>query len=458
MENLDFLYQPLETLHLLVTSKTEISMEIRIKDHLVSIRFFVYQQNCTHEEVQQNITQELQKVQDAFQQSYPNLEVSKLTNERLREAFNQITNGEILDFDLSQKNLLLLTETGTTYLSVLLVKGIPRGKTDTIRPLDSFIRSLLKMNAHVSFVVSFRPGKLGILGKTALRQRYRKLQTELDNADLLTMDTQDSRKDLQDEYLAYINQGYWITNAYVTIHTGDQQQHEILKDRIRTVIVNTFGSIDLPLKIIEVACKPLVNGLGRILTRGILSDRAQTKLSSQQLSSYIHLPEQVTPGVERIQVPEFQIPPTLSGNLALGDIFFQGTTIYPAKISLEDLRLHTVVLGQTGFGKSYFVFGLIRQIMETSPDLNWIVFDWKGEYSGLLENSLVPVTVFRAGDPKDGFCLNMFNPQYQSPEEYAQQIFDIFTEVFAGIFETQTMELSSQMKRVFRDLLVKVIA
>jgi hypothetical protein len=222
--------------------------------------------------------------------------------------------------------------------------------------------------------------------------------------------------------------------------------------------VNTFGSIEDPLQIITLSPKAVVNSLGRILTRGKLSDRRKTHLSSKELSVYIHLPTNVIPGIERIQEPEFQVPPILSGTIPLGEIIFQGTKIYPATISLNDLRLHTVILGQTGFGKSHFVFNLIQQVLKADPEMNWVVFDWKGEYFGLLQNSLIPITVFRPGAPDDTFHLNMFDPQHQSPEEYTQQVFDIITEVFAGLFETQTMELSAQMKRIFRDLLLRVIS
>nr|MDO8098037.1 DUF87 domain-containing protein [Candidatus Njordarchaeota archaeon] len=66
------------------------------------------------------------------------------------------------------------------------------------------------------------------------------------------------------------------------------------------------------------------------------------------------------------------------GSLRLGRS--DSSIIGDISVSLHDMSMHMVVLGESGFGKTTFVTNLLTQIWEIDPTFPWLVFDLKGEY------------------------------------------------------------------------------
>jgi len=166
--------------------------------------------------------------------------------------------------------------------------------------------------------------------------------------------------------------------------------------------------------------------------------------------------------------------------LALGRIFrtSPGITNEFLCISIDDLAMHMVVLGQTGFGKTTFTVDLIRQLWQADPTINWTIIDLKGEYlNRLLPYVCEPITVFKAGlrqgaargtDSETGLggrvvlaplLIDLFELGQDDPidggvgsEECVERVFSILKESLAGLFKENT-ELSPMMERTLREAL-----
>ncbi|MHA1861434.1 MAG: ATP-binding protein [Candidatus Ranarchaeia archaeon] len=451
------LYKPLTSLFQTLSDKTECAFEVAIRQQITKIRFYVFQKIVDSNDVKPLVSQELRKIEDAFRSCYHGVEFRRIPASSLRETFNDITGGEALDFDLKQ-HLLLLTAEGAGFFSVLRLKGVPSKASLGPRQLDLLIQNALRMKSKIHFVIAFRPRKLNwatrrilvrrlLQGKSFSRLPSLSLEESLceGGSTVSTIGTD------------YSLSAVWQTSAYVCIQNDEEAAHVEALERLRATLINVFGSVNSGFHVDILDPKAVVKKIGRLLTRGPLSDHGLTLLTSNELSSYIHMPEKIAPGIECTRVPVFQVPPQLHGSLMLGDVVFNGDSVYPVAISSDDLRLHTVVLGQTGFGKSHFVFNLIRQLLQVEKEVNWILMDWKGEYLGLLSETDAHVVVFRPGSPNDPFRLNLFDPRGQSPEEYAQHIFEIINETLSSLFDAPAYELSAQMKRVFRDVLVDTV-
>ena len=61
-----------------------------------------------------------------------------------------------------------------------------------------------------------------------------------------------------------------------------------------------------------------------------------------------------------------------------------GEETYPYNIKPQDMVRHGFVFGQTGRGKSFFVFNLLTQLIKYYSDIKFMILDPKGEYARLF--------------------------------------------------------------------------
>jgi len=92
----------------------------------------------------------------------------------------------------------------------------------------------------------------------------------------------------------------------------------------------------------------------------------------------------------------------------LGDIFYKvGETQYPYFIKPRDLVRHLFIYGQTGRGKSFFIYNLLAQLVKLYTDIPILICDPKGEYGRLLcerEDTIV----FSIGSEVNPIGINIF--------------------------------------------------
>jgi hypothetical protein len=113
-------------------------------------------------------------------------------------------------------------------------------------------------------------------------------------------------------------------------------------------------------------------------------------------------------------------------------------------INLDDIYKHTVVMGETGSGKSSFVAKLLSEI--SSNGVHYLVFDWHGEYVSLLKDNS---TLVIAPDQDLGFDIFDY-PRSVDPFIHIDILMDIFTDSF-DLSVSQQFILRSALRRVFTD-------
>ncbi|WXG47571.1 MAG: DUF87 domain-containing protein [Candidatus Atabeyarchaeum deiterrae] len=147
------------------------------------------------------------------------------------------------------------------------------------------------------------------------------------------------------------------------------------------------------------------------------------------------------------------------------------SSIGDVQIPIEDLCMHLIDLGESGFGKTTLVTNLLAQIWDIDPAIPWLVFDLKGEYLRhlpfvhgiiVLKPGLKKTEVFRLQLPEDdgGGCVVRFMPlrvdildtrgggsSDGGIERVAGRVFNLLRECLASTFR-ENSDLSPLMERI----------
>jgi len=89
---------------------------------------------------------------------------------------------------------------------------------------------------------------------------------------------------------------------------------------------------------------------------------------------------------EKIILPPPSLLEQLLGEYSAGVAWYGDRPFHPFAFLEKELGQHIGVFGRTGVGKSFFVKGLLRQILARRPVL---VFDWKGTYVDLCNRDVL---------------------------------------------------------------------
>jgi hypothetical protein len=138
--------------------------------------------------------------------------------------------------------------------------------------------------------------------------------------------------------------------------------------------------------------------------------------------------------------------PKMDGNQRLEEPVKLGTLIAGGdlEVDFQELFKHMVVVGETGSGKSTFVSKLLKRLQELNH--HFLVFDWHGEYSGLLGDSSVLVI---APDQDLGFDIFDY-PRNVDPFIHIDILMDIFSDSF-DLSVSQQFVLRSALRKVFTE-------
>jgi len=317
----------------------------------------------------------------------------------------------------------------THFVSIISIEGRPEHKLyRELTQHDQFIRHCLSLQAEFNFMTNFKNLKIK-------PKKLQQLITESNDDILIDNDflniVKAQKQEQASEYLIGIQSGFTQVSTYVLISAKNEEICRDIALDIENSLNTIYSGIQYSIKTTILEGRKLKHAYNRFRLK--LSIKNETKMSTFHLSPFTHLPEKPVFGIESNYIPEFEIPLeaiNVVDGVEIGNIVFKEKTLTPLKVKIEDLRRNTTVIGLIGSGKTCLTKNLVLELTKKAPLIDWIIFDYKSEYTQLL--SLVPHQV-----------LN--------------RVFSLIREVYSTMFQ-QDIDLSVQMERVLKDVLDEYIA
>ncbi|WXG47669.1 MAG: DUF87 domain-containing protein [Candidatus Atabeyarchaeum deiterrae] len=396
----------------------------------------------------------------------PRIRLMKKDEERNQGFYGHGMVAEVDAFDQND-GYPINTGTDVKYLGVLeLEEGLPALKaSDRENQISRLINSLLELEiANASFIVNLKPHKISFLRKHSARGKAKTL--------MFGHDLKDSLRSFQDflgdeKTVRELNEirygewsGYWKVSAHVVLDSKSALGVLRSLETVKASLTSIFSDPHFAIELRALKGGELVRALRNLLLRRLNSSRP-VEMSSVRLSAFVHMPTQAYPGIERRELPEFEVPRPISESngdmLILGKVLHGDRELYPVGVELRDLTLNMVVVGHIGSGKTMFVSQLLLNLWDANPKIGWLVFDVKGEYTPIA--TLLPrsVAIYRPGDEALPLELNIFDHGVDDAESHALKLFATLRDTLSSLFESGT-ELSPQMERLCREALVKTVA
>ncbi len=185
-------------------------------------------------------------------------------------------------------------------------------------------------------------------------------------------------------------------------------------------------------------------------------DRRAMILNAEELAGIFHLPTETSdvPNVTWLRAKEAPPPEVLPPTgLVLGQSIFRGVE-KTIRVTDEDRRRHTYIIGQTGTGKSVFIQNMAMQDMKEGK--GFCVIDPHGELVDKILN-FVPasriddVIIFDPGDRSRPLGLNMLEYNLSRPEEKTFIVNELQA-IFNQLFMKETM--GPQFEKYMRNTLL----
>ncbi|MHA1364931.1 MAG: ATP-binding protein [Candidatus Heimdallarchaeota archaeon] len=126
---------------------------------------------------------------------------------------------------------------------------------------------------------------------------------------------------------------------------------------------------------------------------------------------------------------------------------------YPLFIKLQDLIRHAFIFGQTGRGKSFFVYNLLSQIQKFYHDIKFLILDPKGEY-GRLFGRKEDTKILIAGSEIAPLGINIFK-LLEDVEENKRLIRGLLQDYIIGV-KGLYADLTPMMEDVIHRAIEKV--
>jgi len=262
----------------------------------------------------------------------------------------------------------------------------------------------------------------------------------------------EKRREVREERRAQLS-GYWNISVYIVYRSNTEEGTRLLQRKGDACVEAVYSSPSGRVKGEKLEGKRISKRLKNLMFRGDIGITTM-KASSRLAAALIQLPERHMVGIPETQIPVFDLPPREEledGEITIGIVMHDENEVCPLRVKLEDLMLHTVIFGETGFGKTRLIMNLLRAM--SAHDVAWTLIEMKGEYRPLVK-LIDNVVYLRPASKIAPIKINLFDPQTEKPETHAKKIFAILKETFSTLFTDQNRELSAQMERVFYEALV----
>lgn len=446
---------------------THVAFEISSKHGIVKLRFYAI---CIgRNDIETKTIIEGSKICSTLQSTYEEVKFRSLSGEELRKTIWDSVGGEIREIRKGKNVLKLVCEDGVKYMTLLEISGFPEIKAWSKKTqIDALIQYMVKMKNQISVIFTFSPNR-GLkrflkkkIDEKRIKNAYKELKKKSEEKFSLKARYDAMKK--EEEYVEKIElaekTGEWKVQAYAVI-LGDTEE-EVLFDveKLKTILFNIYSGQKFAVKIRILKVKDMKRNLGRLLFRLPFKGVKNISMSSFRLAAYVHLPENPFPtSAASIESVTFEIPPRsmVMGPLILGKVLYLDKEVFETGIQPKDLTMHMTVIGQTGFGKTRYIQRVLCELAKLKPEVGWVIFDWKGEYAGLIKKINQPILVLRPLTKYAPLYVNLFDPMGAKPEEHSQKLFSIIREIYSSLFEAHEAQLSLQMERVLREALTRVI-
>ncbi len=345
------------------------------------------------------------------------------------------------------------------YVSIIAVEGQPEQKLHReITQHDQFIRHCLSLQAEIKFVTNFK-------GFNISEKELEQIITDSNDTALINEPVNFFKSHKKQGSLEYLNEmqpGFTKVSTYVLVSAKDEEICRRVTLDIENSLNTIYSGVHYGIKTFILEGRKLKRAYKRAGMK--LSIENETKMNIFHLSPFTNLPEKPVRGIDSNYIPEFEIPLEVTDiveGIEIGHVISRDKILQPLKVKIEDFRRNTTVIGLIGSGKTCLTKNIILELSSEFPLIDWIIFDYKSEYTQLLplfpREILNDILIFAPGSEYAPLQINIFDPCGFSPEEHADRVFSLIREVYSTMFQ-QDIDLSVQMERVLKDVLDEYIA
>ena len=353
--------------------------------------------------------------------------------------------------------------TGTReYLGIVCIKGTPEiDAFAEVSQVDRLIRSCMNFKASITFLVNFQKGKI-----VKEKEKYIQLDAEehLSSKRIGAMlKYQRERAEASDLAVGQV-EGYPRVSTQLIVKTWNEEACKRYVHELEGIVNSIWSGIHHAPEIQILSGRALKKAYGGSVLRKAVVKRS-SQMSIMRLKSLVHFPELPHGlGIAAHFVPEFELPNPVEvheGNkLQLGYILVGDERVQDLLIEVESLRKTLTIFGRIGTGKTTLVKLLLRELVKTAPDIDFLVFDYKNELKEVIKTApeaiAKDIMVYVPVSDYAPLQVNIFDPRERVIEEHVNDLIGLFREVYSRMFSDYE-ELSPQMERVLTDVLKRVV-
>jgi hypothetical protein len=431
-------------------------VEFATENGLASVRFFTLVTDSNPEVATRGAERKAEKLKSIFQTRF-DTKIEFLQGHNLWAAYGSLlgsdpsssveVHGEFLRIDDPQRSKV-------QYVTASALRGNGELTSMTKQPqcqVEKLLSIFNRERITGSMVIH-----LEAIAPPSLPSEAKLLEKARNEPDLkVLLELGEKKKEASEERNAQLT-GYWKVSAYIVYRSETPAQAKLFQEKGDACIEAIYSSPANRVTCEKLRGRAVAKHLSKLLLRQGM-DITTMKASSRIVASLIRLPEQNVVGIQETSIPAFRVPPRDeldSGEVTIGEVMSVENEISPLKLKLEDLMLHTVIFGETGFGKTRLIMKLLQEA--SKHKIAWTIIEMKGEYKPLTK-LIRRVVYLRPGSDIAPLKLSLFDPQGEDPEIHAKKIFTILKETFSTLFTDQNRDLSAQMERVFYEALVSYL-
>jgi hypothetical protein len=433
----------------------DFGVEFTTENSLASIRFFTMAIDSVVEDATKTAETKAEKLKSILQARF-SAKIEFLQGHALWVAYGSILGSDLsCSIETNGDNLRiegLQSEARYVSVSALRSNVDATSLAESTQPqAEKLISAFTKERIAGSMVIHLKA-----ISPPVVASEAKLLEKARNDPDLrVLLELGEKKREVNDERNAQLT-GYWKVSAY-TVYRGETSgEAKMFQEKGDACIEAIYSSPSGRVKCEKLKGRAVAKYLNNLLFRQEIGV-TMMKASSRFVAALIQLPEQNIPGIQETAIPDFQVPPREEledGEVTVGEVMSGESEISPLRLKPQDLMLHTVIFGETGFGKTRLIMKLLQEM--SAYKVAWTIIEMKGEYKPLAK-LIDKVVYLKPGSRIAPLNFSLFDPQMENPEIHAKKIFTILKETFSTLFTDQNRDLSAQMERVFYESLVSYV-